>query len=131
MRDRANKAELYSGTYDFRAPGEYSNRPVQMPLYLFCIDTSAPSLQLGIIQQVLSSIRAILDYIPYPDRTMIGIITFDSILQIFKVSSSGELSEVMMTDVEDPFIPEPVAGCCYNLAQDREKLESLLEKLAQ
>ena len=101
-----------------------------MPLYLFCIDTSSPSLQLGIIQQVLTSIRAILDYIPNPERTLIGIIAYDSALQIFKVATNGELSEVIMTDIDDPFIPEPVAGCCYNLNNDREKLENLLDKLS-
>lgn len=131
MRDRAIKPELYAGTYDFKAPSDYLNRPVQMPLYLFCIDTSAPGLQLGLIQQVLSSIRAILDYIPVPDRTLIGVITFDTSIQIFKVGNTGDLTEVIMTDVDDPFIPEPVAGCCYNVGKDREKLEILLEKLAE
>jgi protein transport protein SEC24 len=128
-RDKVSKPELYAGTYDFKAPSEYSNRPAQAPLYLFCIDVTGPSLQLGIIQQVLTSIRVILDYIPYPDRTNIGIITFDSVIQIFKVGNNAELIEVMMTDIEDPFIPEPVSSCCYNLGSDKEKLDILLEKL--
>ena len=131
LRDRASKPELYAGTYDFRAPAEYSIRPSQIPLYLFCIDTSSPALQLGLLPQVLSSIRAILDYIPIPESAMIGVLTFDSSIQIFKVSNNGELNEVIMTDCEDPFVSEPVAGCCYNVGRDREKLEIMLEKLAE
>ena len=131
MRDRASKPELFAGTYDFRAPAEYSNRPAQVPLYLFCIDTSAPALQLGLLQQVLSSIRAILDYIPIPENTLVGVLTFDTSIQIFKVSNNGELNEVIMTDSEDPFISESVAGCCYNVGNSRDKLEVMLEKLAE
>lgn len=131
MRDRASKPELYAGTYDFKAPADYYIRPTQVPLFLFVVDVSAPALQLRIIHQVVASIRNILDSLPYPDRTLIGIITFDSSIQIYKIAANGELIEIVMTDVDDPFIPESVSGCCYNAESDREKFDSLLYKLSE
>ncbi|OMJ75185.1 hypothetical protein SteCoe_25735 [Stentor coeruleus] len=131
MKDKASMPELYAGTYDFKAPADYSNRPVQMPLYLFCVDVSVPALQSRIIYQVIASITALLDCLPYPERTLIGLITFDSTIQIFKVAANGELSEIVMTDIEDPFISESVSGCCYNVGTDRDKLDSLLYKLSE
>lgn len=130
LRDRTNKVELYAGTYDFVAPSEYSNRPSQIPLYLFCIEISTVALQLGLIHQAVSSIQAIIDYLPVPERTLIGIITYDSSIQVYKVLSNGELTEIIMTDVNDPFIPEPVSGCCYNASTQREALNNLLEKIS-
>lgn len=130
-RDRNIKPELFAGTYDFRVPNDYLNRPAQPPLFLFCIDVSAPALQLGIFSQVLTSISAILDYIPNSDKINIGVIAFDTTIQIFKLGNNGDLIEVMMTDIEDPFIPEPVAGCCYNIGSDRERLDVFIEKLSQ
>lgn len=128
--DRANKIEFLKGTYDFEAPKDYSNRQTQMPLYLFCIDVTSTAQELGLLQQVLASVRAVLDSLPYPERTLIGFLTFDAFLQIFKITNAGDLTEVIMTDIDDPFIPEPVEGFCYNALADREKLEQILEKLS-
>ena len=86
-RDRNIKPELFAGTYDFRVPNDYLNRPAQSPLFLFCIDVSAPALQLGIFSQVLTSISAILDYIPNSDKINIGVIAFDTTIQIFKLGN--------------------------------------------
>ncbi|OMJ77443.1 hypothetical protein SteCoe_22962 [Stentor coeruleus] len=131
IRDRASKPELYAGTYDFIAPADYSNRPTQIPLFLFVVDVSAPALQLRIIHQVVASIRNILDSLPYPDKTLIGIITFDNSIQIYKIAANGELIEIVMTDLDDPFISESVSGCCYNAESDRDKFDALLYKLSE
>jgi protein transport protein SEC24 len=131
QRDKASRVELYRGTYDFIAPGEYSNRPAQMPLFLFCVDVSAGALQLGLVQQVVSSIQAILDYLPFPDKTLIGLVTFDCCLQSYKLLNNGELLEIVMNDVEDPFVPEPVSGLCFNVESQREVLDLFLSKMLE
>jgi protein transport protein SEC24 len=124
-------AELSSGTYEFVAPGEYSNKPPQLPLFLFCIDVSQESIRLGILQQVLLSIKSVLPFIPAPERTLVGLITFDQAMQLYKVSSTGNLIEIIVNDPEDLFIPEPVSSFCYNTSSDREILEILFEKLLE
>jgi protein transport protein SEC24 len=131
LRDGLEKVELYAGTYDFKAPAEYSNRPCQPFFYIFCVDVSGVGLEMRIFQQVVVSIQAILDSLPYPERTFIGIIAFDNAIRVFRVSAySGELIETVMNDAEDPFISESTSGCCYNLGKQRDIIEGLLEKLA-
>ena len=129
QRDRASRPELYSGTYDFVAPKDYLNRPSQVPTYLFCVDVSAGALALGLVQQVVSSIQAILDYLPVPERTLIGVVTFDSSIQVYKLLNNGELLEILMTDIDDPFIAEPIQGFCFNASTERDALDSFLSKL--
>ena len=127
--NRSSRPELFAGTYEFRAPAEYTNRPVQPPLFLFCIDISSSSLKLGLPSQVLSSLLAVLDYIPDSDRVEIGILTFDEHIQLYSLGPTGNLLEIVITDVEDPFLSEPVSGCCFNVKSNREQLESLIDKL--
>ncbi|CAG9315859.1 unnamed protein product [Blepharisma stoltei] len=129
FNDRDNKPELLAGTYEFVAPSDYSNRPPMAPLFFFCIDISAGSLSTGLPQQILTSIKGILDYITLPERCNIGIMTFDISMQFYKIGPTGEVSEILVTDVEDPFVPENVDGLAYNVAEQREQLDGLLDKL--
>ena len=131
LGDRQGKAELSAGSYDFKAPAEYSNRPTQPFFYVFCVDVSVLGLEMGLVQQVVVSVQAILDSLPCPERTYVGLVAYDSAFRVFRVSScTGELIETVMNDPEDPFISESSSGCCYNVARQREALGDLLEKLA-
>lgn len=131
LRDREGETELCAGSYDFKAPAEYSNRPTQPFFYVFCVDVSLGALELRIIQQVVVSIQAILDSLPCPERTYVGIIAFDCAIRVFKSSRvSGELMETVMNDADEPFISESISGCCFNVASQRDVLGNLLEKLA-
>eukprot|EP00358_Blepharisma_japonicum_P005435 CAMPEP_0202940746 /NCGR_PEP_ID=MMETSP1395-20130829/862_1 /ASSEMBLY_ACC=CAM_ASM_000871 /TAXON_ID=5961 /ORGANISM="Blepharisma japonicum, Strain Stock R1072" /LENGTH=566 /DNA_ID=CAMNT_0049635397 /DNA_START=107 /DNA_END=1808 /DNA_ORIENTATION=- len=129
FNDRNNKPELWAGTYEFIAPGDYSNRPPMAPLFFFCIDISSNSISLGLPQQILTSIKGVLDYISFPEKCSIGVMTFDTSMQFYKIGSTGEVSEILITDVDDPFIPESVAGLTYNVAEQREQLDGLLDRL--
>jgi protein transport protein SEC24 len=127
--DRANKSELHNGTYEFKAPSEYSNRPSHPPLFLFIVDISTSGVELGLMAQVVSSIQAILDYLPHPERTNIGVMAFDIGIHLFRVNSSGELIEVIVNDIEDPFIPDSPQSVCLNVKNNREELDLMLAKL--
>ena len=130
MSDRAGRAELHMGTYDFKAPALYSSPPSHPHLFLLVVEISQGALELGLMSQVVSSIQAILDYIPHPDRTLIGIIAYDLAIHLFKVTPAGELCETVVNDVEDPFIPDSVNSVCFNVMNDREGLDRILDKLA-
>lgn len=124
-----DRPEFTSGSYEFKAPAEYLNRPAQPFFYVFCVDISCPALKIGLIQQVIVSIQAILDSLPYPSHTYIGLIAYDTAFHVYKINNSDELEEIIMNDIEDPFISEPVTGCCFNLGTQRASLENLLKKL--
>lgn len=126
---KENKPELNAGTYEFKAPKEYMDKPAQVPLFLFCIDISTTSAQLGILNQVILSVQTVLDCIPGP--AMIGVITFDDKIQIYKVNDFGELSEVIITDIDEPFFSEPVSSSCFDVWENRKELEFLLTGLLQ
>lgn len=127
--DRNNKPELYVGTYEFMAPDDYSHPPASSPLFFICIEVSQNAINLGLPQQVLTSIKGILDYIPLPERSNIGIMTFDTTMQFYKIGLTGEPTEILVTDVDDPFVPEHVSGLSFNVAEQREQLDNLIDRL--
>lgn len=79
---------------------------------------------------MINSTRAILDYIPSPETTNIGIATFGNGISFYKLTESEEISEIIINNLEDPFAAEPISAVTFNLAQYREPLDKLLEKLA-
>ena len=125
--NHAEHPELNFGTYEFVAPKEFSNRPAQVPLFLFCVDLSFAAVSLGLHIQVIDSIQAVLDYMPF--SALIGVIFFDDLVHLFKLGNSEEIIEIISNDIEDPFISEPAEACCYDVVRDRRKLNILLEKL--
>ena len=102
-----------------------------MSLFLICIDVTTVSYKLGLPTQILISLQTILDHIPYPEHTLIGIIAFDNVLHTFKINANNELLEILVTDVDDPFISEPFNSYCFNVKHDRILLDILIEKLLQ
>ena len=128
--DRTGKSELYSGTYEFPAPPEYSVKPPMEPMFFFCLDVSEYSLHLGLPQQVISSVKGILDYIPAQERTRVGLMTYDTKMHFYRISEIGELTEIVVTDINDPFVPDPIESLTFNVSEDREKLDNVLDKLA-
>ncbi|CAG9333334.1 unnamed protein product [Blepharisma stoltei] len=124
------KPELTLGTYEFAAPSDFSNRPLVSPLYLFCVEISAHSLEMGLLQQVVSSIKNMLDYIPFKERCQIGVVTFGCFMQLFRLNSRGDLTEVVISDIDDPFIPDPPNSYMFHVGNQFDELENFLEKLA-
>jgi len=81
---------------------------------------------------VIASVKATLDYIPDPEFTNIGIITYNNSVQFFttSVAASGEPSVVFMTDVFNPFTPLPKSKLMFNVKNNKAQIEQILDKIA-
>jgi len=76
-------------------------------------------------------LRAVLDYIPNPENTNIGIATFGSGISFYKLTQSEEISEIIINNLEDPFAAEPISAVTFNLEQYRDSLDKLIDRLSE
>eukprot|EP01017_Pseudomicrothorax_dubius_P008358 TRINITY_DN12740_c0_g2_i1.p1 TRINITY_DN12740_c0_g2~~TRINITY_DN12740_c0_g2_i1.p1 ORF type:complete len:602 (-),score=127.54 TRINITY_DN12740_c0_g2_i1:161-1966(-) len=80
--------------------------------------------------QVLSSIQVMLDYIPNPERTRVGIITYGSCVNILlpPTDLSKDPEVVYLTDMDEPECPFPISRALFNVASERDKLDYVVSK---
>ncbi|KAI9490579.1 hypothetical protein BDB00DRAFT_768538 [Zychaea mexicana] len=130
--DRWKRAELNYGTVEFVAPTEYMVRPPQAPSYVFVIDVSHSAIQSGMLATAARTILDSLDRIPNKEnRTRVAIITVDSSLHFYNLSSdTGEAQMLVVSDIDDVFIPHP-GSLLANLTENMETIKALLEKLPE
>lgn len=128
--DRWQRPELNYSVVEFIAPQEYMVRPPQPLVYLFLLDVSYGAVQCGLLATAARTILESLDRIPNADkRTRLGFIAVDSSLHYFSVPrDSSEPSMLVVSDLEEPFLPIP-GDLLVPLADCREGIESLLGKL--
>ncbi|CAG9311972.1 unnamed protein product [Blepharisma stoltei] len=130
FKSQGSFPEFSRGTYKYLISKELQGSIDKNIYYLVCIDITNFSLGLGVYQQVLSSIRDILNYIPNPEIVKIGIITYDSFLHFFSLNNSPEsIQEVIVSDENDLFIPFHFSSLCYNAQTEKEKIENLIDSL--
>ncbi|RIB11003.1 protein transport protein SEC24 [Gigaspora rosea] len=128
--NRWNRAELNHAVVEFVAPTEYMVRPPQPPVYLFVIDVSFPAVQSGAVATAAKTILESLDRIPNEEnRTKVGFITVDTSLHFYSLNSnSSEPQMLVVSDLEDVFLPQP-DDLLVNLTEARSVVESLLSHL--
>lgn len=128
--DRWSRAELNHAVVEFVAPTEYMVRPPQPAVYVFLIDVSHQAVQSGMVATATRTILENLDRIPDDNgRTKIALICYDTSLYFFSMPpGSSESSMLVVSDVEDVFLPKPT-DLCVNLAESRESLTSLLGRI--
>ena len=130
-RDKLERHELCKGVYEFLAPADYHNRKPVYPSIVICIDVSVASVTHGIFNQVLSSLESLLDYIPSPELTSIAIFTFDQTITYFQIPEdlTKELKVVAVSDIDDYCVPFPPQTLFSNLAEQKDRLIYLIQKL--
>ncbi|KAL0221384.1 hypothetical protein RCL1_001238 [Eukaryota sp. TZLM3-RCL] len=121
--------ELTNSVVDFSAPSEYTLRPPQAPAYLFVIDISPSAVSSGFVRAVCGFIKSNLSQISGDDRTLVGLLAFDTKVRYycFNEDNEGEplpAQELVVPDVDDMFIP-----CADGLFVNRSKYTSSFEKL--
>ncbi|CAG8704929.1 21443_t:CDS:10 [Gigaspora margarita] len=128
--NRWKRAELNHAVVEFVAPTEYMVRPPQPPVYLFVIDVSFPAVQSGAVATAAKTILESLDRIPNEEnRTKVGFITVDTSLHFYSLNSnSSEPQMLVVSDLEDVFLPQP-DDLLVNLTEARSVVESLLSRL--
>ncbi|RXW14906.1 hypothetical protein EST38_g10948 [Candolleomyces aberdarensis] len=128
--DRWARDELNHSVVEYVAPTEYMVRPPQPAVYIFLIDVSNPAVQSGMVATATRTIKENLERIPDEDgRTKVAIVCFDVSLYFFSLpQGTTESSMLVVSDIDDVFLPKP-NDLLVNLAEARESLEILLDKI--
>ena len=128
--DFSSVPELTSPTVDFIAPSSFNTDTREFqPHYLFMIDTSVTSLELGLPSYVLNSIQLNLDAFHNKERTHISIAFYDQKNIYFYYIEKGEVKMVIVPDINDPFCPIGADKLYLNITTQRDEVDKLLEKL--
>ena len=76
--DRERRPELLYGTYDIKAPSNFSIREPTMPTFVFMLDVSIHAYETGFLHQSLQSIRTCLESLPMPEQTRVCLATYET-----------------------------------------------------
>lgn len=129
-RDRAKRPELSKCSVEFVAPGDYMVRPPQPPVYFFCIDVSAFSVQSGMLRTMCDAIMESLDQMSACPRTQIGFLTFDSTIHFYNMKSTLAAPQMMVvSDVTETILPHITDDLLVSLEESRATVEMLLESI--
>ncbi|KZF21760.1 Sec23/Sec24 family protein [Xylona heveae TC161] len=144
--DRTQRPELTMGTVEFMVPKEYwAKEPIGLR-WLFLIDVSQEALNKGFLEAFCEGILGAL-YGEADDATeaekaegrsgkgqlpagsKIGIITFDKEIHFYNLKSNLEQAQMMvMTDIEDPFVPLS-EGLFVDPQESKSVITSLLTQI--
>eukprot|EP00944_MAST-04C_sp_MAST-4C-sp1_P014376 g14376.t1 len=134
--DKNDRAELCKGTVEYLVPDQYSIRPLQERNYVFLIDASEKSLQSGLFESIINTIKLYVDRDDFVDThhktSKLGIITYDSQVHFYNINNVGEdIPAVTMSDVDDPFAPLPASALLINVAQGKDRIMQLIDMLVE
>jgi protein transport protein SEC24 len=129
--DADTKPEYSKGVYEFKAPTSFETGKWKQITFMIVIDVSYNSVQIGFLQQILASIKNSLDYFPMPKNTNLGFITYNSSIHFYSWQSpaSSDPTILYVNDCKSPFIPYPISKLVFNLANERNIIDSILNKI--
>ena len=97
---------------------------------MFVIDVSQFSHPIGFFPQVVQSIKMSLDYFQNAEKTQVCFITYDVNIQFYTIPlSGGEPTLLWVGDITDPFVPLPKEKLMLKVIEDRERIDTFLDKL--
>lgn len=139
-RDRHDRPELCRGSVEFEVGDEFKLRPIQDPVFLFVVDVSYGAVVSGLVGAAITAVRAAIDAMATmtnPDgtanRARVGIITYDESVHFYSLKAPRtEPMMLVMSDVEEPFVPCPPEEICVpvGVEENRALLHSTLDLLA-
>ncbi|CAI2351971.1 unnamed protein product [Caenorhabditis sp. 36 PRJEB53466] len=121
------RVELLLGAYDLVAGAEYCKHgiPPKPPAFIFMIDVSSHSISNGMLPMLCYNLETVLRKLDASVR--IGLATYDQTVHFYDLSST--LPKMMvMTDVEDPFVPF-VDGLLLPISQALPALRAALRDI--
>jgi protein transport protein SEC24 len=122
--------ELSNPTIDFYAPQNMKHTTPFQPHYLFMIDISQISVDLGLPAYVLNSIASNLDYVHNAPSSFISIATYDNkSIQFFCIDKNNEVKAYIVPDSESPFCPLPMKKMFLNIIEKKSEIEKVIEKI--
>lgn len=129
--ERTARPELLSGTYDFQVSHEFVVKPAQLNTFLVCLDVSAEAVASGLALHVLNSLKAIIDYVPCPERSRVALMTYGDKFTYYRPCESGQVAEVIINETEDPFVADSIEALAFRLDTQKAAFIGLLETLEQ
>ncbi|CDW72452.1 sec23 sec24 trunk domain containing protein [Stylonychia lemnae] len=135
-RDLKQRFELHKGSYEFIAPRIFYDKKEYKPdeyvlNKIFVIDVSPFSVQLGLFEQAIYSIKLTLDYMEQ-EHTKISILTFDANVHLYqpsKINPNGEPLIYIMANSEEPFLPIPQQSLLLHIRDQRQTIDYILDKI--
>lgn len=126
--DISSVPELFCPTVDYILPSKYETSNFT-PHYIFMLDISLPSYELGLPSYVLNSIQTNLDYFHNADETYISIALYDSKAIYFFFYEKNDFRVSIVTDINDPFSPIAISKLFLNIKEQRTEVDKLIEKI--
>ena len=127
--DFSNCPELAKPTIDFIAPTNFKSSKIFVPHYLFMIDISENSYQLGLPSYVINSIQTNLESVHNFENSYIGFALYDHKNIYYFYAEKEEVGMTIMGDIVDPFCPLSLKKLYLKISEDGEKIEKLIEKI--
>ena len=127
--DYNNCPELVKPTIDFIAPTNFKSSKIFIPHYLFMIDISEYSYQLGLPSYVINSIQTNLDAIHNMENSYVAFALYDHKNIYYFYAEKDDVRLSIMGDIIDPFCPLSLKKLYLKVSDDREKIEKVIEKI--
>ena len=127
VSEREYHFELTNGTVDFLVPDTYITKPPQLNIFFICVDISADSIEKSIPQSVLTSLKSVAEYIPSPERSRICVMTYSDSFTYYRPSAT--LQEVVVREVDEPFVADPVEGLSFALDSQMDIFSGFIDAL--
>ena len=127
--DYSSCPELAKPTIDFIAPKNFKSSKLFIPHYLFMIDISEYSYQLGLPSYVINSIKTNLDLIHNVENSYIGFSLYDSKNIYFFYIEKNDVRLTIMGDKIDPFCPISLKKLYLKIDENKERIEQIMDKI--
>ena len=121
--------ELINPTIDFIAPQNFKSKKIFVPHYLFMIDISETSYQLGLPSYIINSIQINLDSIHNYENSYIAFALYDFKNIYYFYIEKDDVRISIMGDINDPFCPLSLKKLYIKIGSNKEKINSLIEKI--
>jgi len=121
--------ELINPTIDFIAPQNFKSKKIFVPHYLFMIDISETSYQLGLPSYIINSIKINLDSIHNYENSYIAFALYDFKNIYYFYIEKDDVRISIMGDINDPFCPLSLKKLYIKIGSNQEKINSLIEKI--
>ncbi len=128
ISDRDSCIELTKPTIDWCVNDNFDNNNFY-PHYIFMIDISVDSFELGLPNYIINSIQNNLDFFDNINNTFISISLYDEQKRYFFYLEKNQIKLSIMPDLNNPYCPIEPNKMYFNLQNNKNEINKLLEKV--